>query len=131
MKNIDKLQMFYVSAYVPVKVCSWYNFTVQMNVTKNKYDVSILTDQRWIIRGNTQHTVNLPKNWTISLSGWFGSKGYYSNMEISPMGGIDGTISKRMFNNKLVASFNWWNIQGFRYVDLTVKAQDYLLKESI
>lgn len=130
-QNIDKMKMYYVSAYIPVKVAKWYNFTAQLSVAKNTYDSDIMPDQRWVCRGNTQHTFNLPLNWTVSLSGWFGTKSVWGNSEIGSMGGIDGSVSKRMFDGKLVASFNWWNIQGFRYVDIISKAQDYKRVENV
>jgi hypothetical protein len=132
-QNIDKKELYYASAYMPVKVMDWYNFTVQLSVSKNKYGSGVMSDQRWVYRGNTQHTFTLPKGWTISVDGWFSSKSSWSNsnIEISSIWGINGSINKKFFDNKLVASFNCWNIQGFRNADLIYKANNYLRKENV
>lgn len=128
-ENIDEMKLLYASLYIPVKVTSWYNFTLNLSASKQTLQSQTFNNQSWIYRGNTQHTLTLPKNWTVSIDAWFSSKSTYSNMQVSAMGGVNGSISKKMLNNKLVASANVWNIQGFRYVTLNYKATDYQRRE--
>lgn len=91
-----------VSAQVPVK--KWYNITIYTEGNYQHYTGFVnnapidLEMSRLLFQ--TQQMFSLKKDWSIEVSGFYGTKFNEGQLIINPIGQVDAGISKKVFKGK-------------------------------
>lgn len=104
--NLANQKNVSLSFSAPITVTKWYSVFTNMSgyYTQNEADFGdgkIVDLNATAFNIYQQHTINLPKDFKLELSGWYNSKSIWEGSFImNPMGSLDIGVQKRILNNK-------------------------------
>ena len=113
-ENQDNRQTVTVSLSLPVTITKWWN--MQANVSgsfqqiKGSYNGAPLSinNKNFLISG--QQNFILPKEFTLSLSGFYRSAGLFGIYKFKGLGSLDAGLQKKFVKMKSTLRLNWSNI---------------------
>jgi hypothetical protein len=81
-------------------------------------------NQSWLINLYMQHTISLPKDFKVQISGWWQNGFIYGIFQLRPMGGMDVGFSKSLLANKISLSLNFNAIFFTAYPRVNINFQN-------
>ena len=128
-------QSVYISLSVPINLTEWWNIQNYLQYGINRgstfYIVPVHTEQKSYGINVTQNFV-LPKDFSISISGYYYSKSIWGLYTFEPFGMVDCGFQKRWPKEKSTLSFNISNLlnsdKGRMYVIMA--AQNLIMKNT-
>lgn len=104
-ENLSKTRNMDLTLVVPVEFTNWWKMNANMTLFYVRYKSPLygetLDESQISFRGNMNHTITLPKDWSVELSGWYQSKTVYGMGNFDARGAIDAGIQKQLLNKKL------------------------------
>lgn len=113
-ENQDNRQTVTVSLSVPVTITKWWN--MQANLSGSFQEIKgwyngapiSLDNKNLLLSG--QQNFTLPKDLTLSLSGFYRSAGLFGIYKFRALGSLDAGIQKKLVKQKSTFRLNWSNI---------------------
>ncbi len=129
-RNLDNVEYYSVSASIPITVGKWLNsvnnISTYMGNYKGNYANTFLNDGNVVFDFNTSNSFSLGHDWTAELNFNYHSREQYAFMNLNPMWGLGGGISKQVFKKKgtiklAVTDVFWENLPSafIKYRDYT------------
>lgn len=104
-ENLSKTENLDLTLVVPVEFTNWWKMNANMTLFYVRYKSPLygetLDESLVSFRGNMNHTITLPHDWSVELSGWYQSKTVYGMGHFDARGSIDAGIQKQLLNKKL------------------------------
>jgi hypothetical protein len=113
-ENQDNRQTVTVSISIPVTITKWWNMQANLSGSfqeiKGWYNgVPISIDNKNLLFSGQQNFI-LPKDFTLSLSGFYRSAGLFGIYKFKALGSLDAGIQKKLVKKKSTFRLNWSNI---------------------
>ena len=103
-----------LSFSLPFEWTAWWSMQVNINAAYQKLnglynkETVVLTQQNFF--ANTIQNFKLPKEWTVSLSGFYSSPSLFGLYKTDPLGLVDLGVQKKLRDQKSSLRFNYGNI---------------------
>ena len=137
--NLAKQQNVSLGLSAPVSVTKWYSIFTNFSGywTKNEADFGdgkIVDLAATAFNIYQQHTINLPKNIKMEISGWYNSKSLWEgSFLMRAMGSLDLGIQKRILKNKgnlklsysdLLGTNRWGGESNFGQLHMSIRGRN-------
>ena len=104
-ENLSKTENMDLTLVVPIEFTSWWKMNSNMTLFYMRYQSPLygatLDKSQVSFRGNMNHTITLPVDWSVELSGWYQSKTVYGVGNFNARGSVDIGLQKQLLNKKL------------------------------
>jgi len=128
-KNLDKVDYYSFNVNVPITVAKWLNsnnnFSVYRGIYRGNYANTQLNTGNWVIDFNTNNTIALKNNWAAEINFFYHTREIYAFMDLEPMWGLGGGISKQLFNRKATLKLAFTDVFWTSLPSALVKFTDY------
>lgn len=134
-ENQDNSKIIGASLSIPVIIVKWW--TLETNVTGTFQQlVGSYNGERIVLRNknftvNASQTFTLPKDFTISLSGFYRSPGIMGIFKTKAFGSLDFGVQKKMANKKSNLRLNYSNILNTMIFTRTVNLPEKNLESQM
>jgi outer membrane receptor protein involved in Fe transport len=133
-ENLSKTKNMDITLVLPVDFTPWWKMNTNMTLFHLRYQSLLygetLDQSQTSFRGNMNHTITLPKDWSVELSGWYQSKTVYGMAWFDARGAVDVGIQKQLLNKKLTVKATasdifdtWSNNYRFNYNNVNVRGK--------
>ena len=119
-ENLSKTKNIDMTFVVPVDFAKWWKMNTNMTLFYMHYqsplDGKTLDKSQVSFRGNMNHTITLPKDWSMELTGWYQTKIVYGVGDFDPRGAVGAGIQKQLLNKRMTLKasiadiFNTFNV---------------------
>lgn len=103
-----------ISLSLPVTVTKWWNMQLNINGSFQQingwYNEQALTIENKTFFLSGQQIFTLPKEFSLSLSGFYNSAGLFGIYRFTPVGSLDAGIQKKITSKKTTLRLNFSNI---------------------
>jgi hypothetical protein len=113
-ENQDNRKTVTVSLSLPFTVTKWWNMQLNLNGSfqqiKGQYNEQALTIENKTFFLSGQQVFTLPKEFSITLSGFYNSGGLFGIYRFKPVGSLDAGIQKKLTSKKTSVRLNFSNV---------------------
>ncbi|WP_207515889.1 outer membrane beta-barrel family protein, partial [Longitalea luteola] len=113
-ENQENRKMVTISLSLPVTVTKWWNMQLNINGSFQQingfYNEQSLRIENKNLFLSGQQTFTLPKDFSLSLSGFYNSGGLFGIYRFSPVGSLDAGIQKKFASKKTSLRLNFSNM---------------------
>jgi iron complex outermembrane recepter protein len=106
-ENLANQTNLSASLNIPTPFAKWYEGFISITVLNSRFDANFANlgfdiDEVKFTTGNlyAEQTVKLGKGWSVQLSGWYNTAGYWGTLRSRPQGVMDFGVQKKLFADK-------------------------------
>lgn len=113
-ENQENRKMVTISLSLPVNITKWWNMQLNLNGSFQQingwYNEQALRIENKTFFLSGQQVFTLPKDFSLTLSGFYNSGGLFGVYRFAPVGSLDAGIQKKLAGKKITARLNFSNI---------------------
>jgi iron complex outermembrane recepter protein len=104
-ENLADQTNYTASLNFPVPIAKWWEGFVSLTAYQSRFKADFgnnIKIDKSFVAGNlySEQTVKLPKGWSVQLSGFWNSAGFWGTFKSSAMGSLDLGVKKKLWNDK-------------------------------